>query len=140
MPARWPGPDEHAPEVPVRRTVVEFALVLDRPPGHVLRRAQDFGRILDFVEVGLHRIDDRADLRRVDAPHAKKTELRARSMRIDVDDLLVRTMQSPALSACLNSMQLAAHMQRGNGTGGRKPPRLGWPSVPIPLGECRGRK
>ena len=29
-----------------------------------------------------------------------------------------------------------AHMRRGNGTGGRKPPRVGWPSLPI--SEARG--
>ena len=31
-------------------------------------------------------------------------------------------------------------MRRGSGTGGRKPPRLAWPSGPISLCRCIGRK
>ena len=37
-------------------------------------------------------------------------------------------------------MRLPAHIRRGSGTGGRKPPRCGWPSGPS--SDCRavGRK
>ncbi len=36
--------------------------------------------------------------------------------------------------------RLPAHMRRGSGTGGRKPPRLGWPSGPMSHCRCIGRK
>jgi hypothetical protein len=53
-----------------------------------------------------------------------------------------RITASPARSGLpgIHSSWLPAHMRRGSGTGGRKPPRRGWPSGPIcDCGAC-GRK
>jgi hypothetical protein len=52
----------------------------------------------------------------------------------------VRATASPTQMGAWNSNWLPAHMRRGSGTGGRKPPRLAWPSAPISLWRCNGRK
>ena len=52
----------------------------------------------------------------------------------------VRSTASPTRTGERNSNWLPAHMRRGSGTGGRKPPRLAWPSGPISLCRCSGRK
>ena len=51
-----------------------------------------------------------------------------------------RRTASPMASGSRNSMRLPAHMRRGSGTGGRKPPRFGWPSGPSCACACIGRK
>jgi hypothetical protein len=51
-----------------------------------------------------------------------------------------RSAWSPTRSGVRNSNWLPAHMRRGSGTGGRKPPRFAWPSGPISLWRCSGRK
>ena len=63
---------------------MQFAGVLDRAPVAGLRGKQDVGRVLDFGVVGLHRIDDGLDLRRVDRPHAQEAELGAGAIGIVV--------------------------------------------------------
>ena len=40
----------------------------------------------------------------------------------------VRFASSPTRKASKNSSSPPAHIRRGSGTGGRKPPRVGWPS------------
>src|SRR6202140_1231722 len=40
----------------------------------------------------------------------------------------VRVISSPTRNASKNSSSPPAHIRRGSGTGGRKPPRVGWPS------------
>ena len=40
----------------------------------------------------------------------------------------VRFASSPTRSGSKNSSSPPAHIRRGSGTGGRKPPRVGWPS------------
>jgi hypothetical protein len=52
----------------------------------------------------------------------------------------VRSTASPTRIGERNSNWLPAHMRRGSGTGGRKPPRLAWPSAPISDCRWRGRK
>ena len=48
----------------------------------------------------------------------------------------VRLGASPTRSASKNSSSPPAHIRRGSGTGGRKPPRVGWPSGPsIDIGN-----
>ena len=44
--------------------------------------------------------------------------------------LEVRVISSPTRSGSRNSSSPPAHIRRGSGTGGRKPPRAGWPSGP----------
>ena len=51
-----------------------------------------------------------------------------------------RVMAKPSGIGARNSMRLPAHMRRGSGTGGRKPPRFGCPSGPISDCRARGRK
>jgi hypothetical protein len=52
----------------------------------------------------------------------------------------VRASRSPTRSGSWNVSWLPAHMRRGRGTGGRKPPRTAWPSGPISDWRCSGRK
>jgi hypothetical protein len=52
----------------------------------------------------------------------------------------VRAMRSPTQSGSWNVSWLPAHMRRGSGTGGRKPPRSAWPSTPRVDCRCTGRK
>ena len=52
----------------------------------------------------------------------------------------VRSTASPTRTGERNSNWLPAHMRRGSGTGGRNPPRFAWPSGPISLCRCSGRK
>ncbi|MHC2625138.1 hypothetical protein ACVIW2_007170 [Bradyrhizobium huanghuaihaiense] len=48
----------------------------------------------------------------------------------------VRVDSSPTRSGCRNSISPPAHIRRGSGTGGRKPPRVGCPSGPsIDIGN-----
>ena len=54
--------------------------------------------------------------------------------------VLVRATASPTRTGLRNSNWLPAHMRRGSGTGGKKPPRLAWPSAPISLCRCIGKK
>src|SRR5512138_38895 len=51
-----------------------------------------------------------------------------------------RQIRSPTRSGCANSNWLPAHMRRGRGTGGRKPPRFAWPSGPTSDWRYSGRK
>src|SRR4030095_9670243 len=51
-----------------------------------------------------------------------------------------RVTPSPTRSGRLNSNWLPAHIRRGSGTGGRKPPRLAWPSGPTSDWRYSGRK
>lgn len=44
----------------------------------------------------------------------------------------VRAASLPMTSGAVNVRRPPAHMRRGSGTGGRKPPRCGWPSGPRP--------
>ena len=48
-----------------------------------------------------------------------------------VDSLVTR---SPRASGWWKRSRPPAHMRRGSGTGGRKPPLAGWPSRPSPAG------
>ena len=43
----------------------------------------------------------------------------------------VRVTTSPTRSGSTKLIAPPAHIRRGNGTGGRNPPRLGWPSAPT---------
>ena len=48
----------------------------------------------------------------------------------------VRVDSSPTRNGSRNSISPPAHIRRGSGTGGRKPPRVGWPSGPsIDIGN-----
>lgn len=51
-----------------------------------------------------------------------------------------RTTSSPIFNGRSKCSRPPAHMRRGSGTGGKKPPRFGWPSVPISLWGACGRK
>src|SRR5258706_15172984 len=73
---------QQLPEVAVGGAVVELAGVLDRSPLGALRGEQDRGGVADFSQVGLHRVDDRLDLHRMDAPHPQETEIVARAPRV----------------------------------------------------------
>ena len=42
----------------------------------------------------------------------------------------LRVISSPTRKGSKNSSSPPAHIRRGSGTGGRKPPRVGWPSGP----------
>ena len=52
----------------------------------------------------------------------------------------LRVATSPTRSARWNASRPPAHIRRGSSTGGRKPPRRGWPSAPSSLCLASGRK
>src|ERR1700721_4891861 len=43
----------------------------------------------------------------------------------------LRVTTSPTRSGSMKLISPPAHIRRGKGTGGRKPPRVGWPSGPT---------
>jgi hypothetical protein len=49
-----------------------------------------------------------------------------------------RVATSPTRSGLTNVSRPPAHIRRGRATGGRKPPRRGWPSGPISLWRAIG--
>ena len=57
--------------------VMPVVAVADRAPVGGLRGQQDLGRLVHFGGRRRERIDDRADLVRVDAPHARVAQLSA---------------------------------------------------------------
>src|SRR5260221_13847554 len=60
---------QQLPEIAVGRAVVQLAFVLNRTPVDLLRGEQDVRGVFDFGMIGFHRIDDRLDLCRINAPH-----------------------------------------------------------------------
>src|SRR3546814_14162096 len=48
-----------------------------------------------------------------------------------------RRISVPSTSGRRKMTRPPAHIRRGSGTGGRKPPRLGWPSTPVCRSEER---
>ena len=51
-----------------------------------------------------------------------------------------RRTASPTRTGEWKANWLPAHIRRGSGTGGMKPPRLAWPSGPMSDWRCSGRK
>lgn len=66
---------QQRPIVAIRCAVVQRALVLNRAPVGVDCRENDVGRLADFGEIRAHRVQDRFDLVRMDAPHPQEREL-----------------------------------------------------------------
>jgi hypothetical protein len=85
---------QHLPEVAVAGAVVQRVVVADRRPVRGLRGLQDLDRLVDLGHRGREGVDDGADLRRVDAPHARVAEAPAAQAR--------RRPAAPAV--CLNSV------------------------------------
>ncbi len=52
----------------------------------------------------------------------------------------LRVISSPTRSGWMNCSRPPAHMRRGSGTGGSKPPLRAWPSGPISLARASGVK
>src|SRR5438105_7798656 len=71
------GAFEHLPVVAVAGTVVQGLAVADRRPLGGLRRVDDLDRQIDLGGGRRKGFDDRHDLVRVDAPHARVAELAA---------------------------------------------------------------
>src|SRR5437868_2289788 len=82
-----------------------------------------------------------ASLQRTSWRTFTNTSLPVRPSLIETSSMVeVRATRSPTRIGERNSNWLPAHMRRGSGTGGRNPPRLAWPSGPISLCWCSGRK
>ena len=74
-----------------------------------------------------HVVLDRDEAQRAGASRSSCVTSAMRETRVD---------SSPTRKGSMNSSSPPAHIRRGSGTGGRKPPRVGWPSGPsIDIGN-----